>query len=75
MRHTKEDSMILGNLVTAMAILEDCPDFSLLMPEVRVNLVYALPGAKTTDDVAAIDGRITVVGGLPQAAGLLWRVR
>ena len=70
MRHTKEDSMILGNLVTAIAILEDCPDFSLLMPEVRVNLVYALPGARTTDEVAAIDGRITVVRGFPHAAGL-----
>ena len=70
MRHIKEDSMVLGNLVTAIAILENCPDFSLLMPEVRVNLVYALPGARTTDEVTAIDGRITVVGRLPQAAGL-----
>ncbi|MGZ4926580.1 MAG: thiamine-phosphate synthase family protein, partial [Halobacteriota archaeon] len=29
--------------------------------EVRTNLVYALPDAKTRDDVLAVDGRITVV--------------
>jgi hydroxymethylpyrimidine/phosphomethylpyrimidine kinase len=62
--------MVLGNLTAAIAILEDCSDFSLMMPEVRVNLVYALPGARTGDEVAAVDGRITVVGGAPRAAGL-----
>jgi len=62
--------MILGNLVRAVQKLHDCPEFSLLVPEVRVNLTYALPEAKTPDDVAAVDGRITVVGGLPHATGL-----
>jgi len=40
------------------------------MPEVRVNIVYALPGARTPDEVAGVDGRITVVRGLPHASGL-----
>ncbi len=66
----KEDEMLLGNLVEAVALLHNCPEFSSLMPEVRVNLAYALPGAKAADEVAAIDGRITVVGGLPHASGL-----
>jgi hydroxymethylpyrimidine/phosphomethylpyrimidine kinase len=51
-------------------MLEDSGDFSLLMPEVRVNMVYALPGARTPDDVVAIDGRITAVSGRPRACGL-----
>ena len=61
--------MVLGNLVRAVAMLQNCAEFSLLMPEVRVNLVYALPGAKTSDEVAAVDGRITVVRGFPHASG------
>ncbi len=36
---------ILGNLAQAVNNLQGCREFSLLMPEVRVNLVYALPGA------------------------------
>jgi hydroxymethylpyrimidine/phosphomethylpyrimidine kinase len=39
------------------------------MPEVRVNVVYALPGAGSGREVAAIDGRITVVRGYPFASG------
>ena len=62
--------LIMGNLVRAVEMLQNCPEFSHLMPEVRVNLVYALPEAGTPEDVAAIDGRITVVQGLPHAAGI-----
>jgi len=61
---------MLGNLVSAVEMLQSCAEFALLMPEVRVNLVYALPGAKTSDEVAAVDGRITVVQGFPYAPGL-----
>ena len=60
----------MGDLVHAVGMLHDCPEFSSLMPEVRVNMVYALPGARTPDEVAAIDGRITVVRGLPHASGM-----
>jgi hydroxymethylpyrimidine/phosphomethylpyrimidine kinase len=67
---TKQAERVLGNLISAVEMLQSCPEFSYLIPEVRVNLVYALPGAKTPEEVAAIDGRITVVRGLPHAAGL-----
>ncbi len=67
---TNQAEMVLDNLARAVQILQNCPEFSLLMPEVRVNLVYALPGAKTSDEVVAIDGRITVVRGLPHASGM-----
>jgi len=60
----------MGNLVAAVEMLEKCAEFPLLMPEVRVNLVHALPGAKSANEVAAIEGRITVVNGLPHASGL-----
>jgi len=66
----KESEGILGNLVSAVNMLEDCPEFAPLIPEVRVNLVYALPGAKTPRDVAAIAGRITAASGRPHAPGM-----
>jgi hydroxymethylpyrimidine/phosphomethylpyrimidine kinase len=68
MSETKEE--ILGNLVKAIEMLQNSSDFALLMPEVRINLVYALPEAQTPEQVAAIDGRMTVVHGLPYASGM-----
>ena len=70
MKNTEQAEMVLGNVVRAVEILQNCPEFALLVPEVRVNLVYALPGARTPDEVAAVDGRITVVRGLPYAPGM-----
>ena len=61
---------VLGNLVLAIEMLENTREFTRLMPEVRVNLVYALPEAGTPDEVAGVDGRITVVRGFPTAAGI-----
>ena len=66
----KELEVILGNITCAVGMLESCPEFAALIPEVRVNLVYALPQATTPNEVAAVEGRITAVGGLPRASGM-----
>ncbi len=58
-----------GKMALALDLIEGCGEFAALIPEVRTNLVYALPNAKTREDVLAIDGRITIVSGLPHAAG------
>lgn len=58
-----------GKMAIALDQLEHCREFSAIIPEVRSNLVFAREGAKTRDDVLAIDGRITVVDGMPHAAG------
>ena len=65
-----EEYAILGNLVSAVNMLSSCPEFTLLIPEVRVNVAYALPGAKKPEEVVAVEGRITVAGGLPRASGM-----
>lgn len=70
MNKARQAQMLLDNLIKAVEMLRNCPEFSRLVPEVRVNLVYALPEARTSEEVAAIDGRITVVQGLPHASGL-----
>ncbi len=58
-----------GMMAIALDVLEQCVAFAPLIPEVRANLVYAKLHAHTTEDVLAIDGRITVVNGMPKAAG------
>jgi len=50
-------------------LLEKSRSFAFLIPEVRTNLVYALPRAKSKQEVAGIDGRITSVNGFPKASG------
>jgi len=65
-----EKYVVLGNLVMAVSMLQRCPEFASLIPEVRTNVAYALPGASTPKEVAAVEGRITVVRGLPKASGM-----
>lgn len=60
---------ILNWLSSAVAHLESCPEFVLLIPEVRTNIVFCTEDAQTPNDVAAVDGRITIVGGKPKASG------
>ncbi len=58
-----------GKMTIALNMLEQCTAFAPLIPEVRTNLVYAKPDARTPEDVLAIDGRVTVVNGQPKGAG------
>ena len=60
---------VVDRLGQAVRILESCPEFAALVPEVRTNVAFALPGAATPGEIAAVDGRITVVGRMPKAAG------
>jgi predicted fused transcriptional regulator/phosphomethylpyrimidine kinase len=56
-------------LAEAVGLLEGCREFSALMPEVRVNVAFAPERAAGPQDVLGIDGRITVVDGMPKASG------
>ncbi|TFF90574.1 MAG: hypothetical protein EU548_02320 [Promethearchaeota archaeon] len=44
-------------------------NFSKLIPEVRTNISVSIPNPKSPKDIAAIDGRITIVNGIPKACG------
>ena len=61
---------VLGNLVKALEVIEGSSSFAKLIPEIRTNIVYALPDAEEPSQVAGIKGRITVVDGKPRASGL-----
>ncbi|MFX0187151.1 MAG: thiamine-phosphate synthase family protein [Candidatus Hodarchaeota archaeon] len=43
--------------------------FVKLIPEVRTNIAGALNNAMKLEDVAGVDGRITIIDGMPKAAG------
>ncbi len=58
-----------GKIMVAIRQLESCKEFTSLIPEVRTNLVYATPEPTTPQDVLGIDGRITIVNGMPYASG------
>ncbi|HOT06691.1 MAG: Bifunctional thiamine biosynthesis protein ThiDN [Methanosaeta sp. PtaB.Bin039] len=64
-----EEIEMHGRMAIAIDMIEGCRDFAALIPEVRTNLVYGRAGAVSREDVLGIDGRITVVGGMPSAAG------
>ncbi|MFX1568612.1 MAG: thiamine-phosphate synthase family protein [Promethearchaeota archaeon] len=44
-------------------------DFSVLIPEVRMNISGSFSNAKTKKDVAGVEGRITIINGFPKASG------
>jgi len=58
-----------GRMFVAVDMIENCQEFTSLIPEVRSNLVYSRPAPSNRDDVLAVDGRITIVQGMPRAAG------
>lgn len=60
---------LCGRMLAALEQLEGCKEFAFLIPEVRTNLVYAKLNPKGPEDVLGIDGRITIVDGMPHAAG------
>lgn len=71
MTENNQDELIemSGRMHIALEMLESCKNFAFLIPEVRSNLVYAKEQSENPRDVLAIDGRITVVDGMPKAAG------
>jgi hydroxymethylpyrimidine/phosphomethylpyrimidine kinase len=60
---------MIGRLYLGLEQIEDCAEFSVLIPEVRTNFVYASKDSTTHEDVLAVDGRISVVDGFPAAIG------
>jgi len=68
--NTNEAEAVLGNLISAVNMLQSYPEFTSLIPEVRVNIAYALPDAKTPQQVVSVEGRITTVDGTPHASGM-----
>ena len=57
----------IDNVKKAVNILENCTEFTALIPEVRSNIVMAVEGADRVEQVVGIPGRITIVNGYPKS--------
>ncbi len=57
-----ERATVLEDMKAALRLLESAPNFHLLIPQVRTNLVMCDRSATTPSDVAGVPGRITVIG-------------
>ena len=66
--HSKEKLEVINQIKEIYNFIR-IKKFCRLIPEVRTNIAGALNDAKIKEDVAGIDGRITIVNGLPKAAG------
>ena len=49
--------------------ISDIQKFSNLIPEVRLNISCSLPNATNKQEIAGIEGRITIINGYPRASG------
>ncbi|MHA2475076.1 MAG: thiamine-phosphate synthase family protein [Promethearchaeota archaeon] len=65
---SKERTLVINQIKEIYNFIR-IKQFNKLIPEVRTNIAGALIDGKTKGDVAGIDGRITIVNGLPKAAG------
>lgn len=58
---------VLDNVKRSVLAVIGNHNFAKIIPEVRMNIVMAIRGAKTIEDVAGVPGRITVVKDKPYA--------
>lgn len=57
----------LQDLRTAIEIIENTPEFIQLVPEVQVQIVRSISNTQSTEEVAAVPGRIVKVKGKPKS--------
>lgn len=58
----KERYLVLKDVKEAVSVLTGSPEFAMLIPEIGSNIVMAIPGARSYEDIAAVEGRIVRCG-------------
>ncbi|MBY9006470.1 MAG: hypothetical protein KGD63_06900 [Candidatus Lokiarchaeota archaeon] len=70
MKNTEKDkSNVIDEVKKIYDYFSSEKSFSRLIPEVRTNISAGLPDAINKNDIAAIEGRITIINGYPKACG------
>ncbi|MFX1321261.1 MAG: bifunctional hydroxymethylpyrimidine kinase/phosphomethylpyrimidine kinase [Promethearchaeota archaeon] len=65
-----DDKLIVINQIKEIYnYIAQFKEFSHLIPEVRMNISGSIPNPTKIEDVAGIEGRITIVDGFPKASG------
>ena len=68
---SEEKNAVLNEVAEVYSWIRQNPDFSELIPEVRSNISIGIANLKSSADIAAINGRITIVNNVPVAAGMI----
>lgn len=72
LRYAEAKLKALEDVRRGVSELEAHPELSILMPEVRMNLVAIPEGAEEASEAVGVEGRVTLVGGRLRASGPPW---
>ncbi|MFW9878397.1 MAG: thiamine-phosphate synthase family protein, partial [Candidatus Thorarchaeota archaeon] len=67
--HSDERLKVINQIKEIYNFISQSKEFGKLIPEVRMNISGSLPNAIRKEDIAGVDGRITIVNGFPKASG------
>ena len=60
---------VINQIKEIYNVISQSKGFSKLIPEVRMNISGSLPNATGKNDIASVEGRITIINGFPKASG------
>jgi predicted fused transcriptional regulator/phosphomethylpyrimidine kinase len=67
--YSEEKIRVINQIKQIYGFISNDKKFSNLIPEVRLNISGSLPSAKSKEEVAGIEGRITIINEYPKAMG------
>ena len=67
--YSEEKIEVINQIKEIYNFISNDKKFSNLIPEVRMNISGSLPSAKTKEDIAGIEGRISIINEFPKAMG------
>ena len=65
----QEQIEVINQIKEIYTYVSNNSKFRKLIPEVRMNISGSLPNATSKEEIAGIEGRITIIGGFPHASG------
>ncbi|MFX0031939.1 MAG: bifunctional hydroxymethylpyrimidine kinase/phosphomethylpyrimidine kinase [Promethearchaeota archaeon] len=65
----EEKLKVINQIKEIYNFISNIKKFTKLIPEVRLNISCSLPNATEKNEIAGIDGRVTIVNGFPKASG------
>jgi hydroxymethylpyrimidine kinase/phosphomethylpyrimidine kinase len=67
--YSEDEVSVINQIKEIYNFISNSKKFSKLIPEVRTNISGSLPNAIKKEDIAGIDGRVTIINGYPKASG------
>jgi hydroxymethylpyrimidine kinase/phosphomethylpyrimidine kinase len=67
--YSEDKIKVINQIKEIYYFISNDKQFSMLIPEVRMNISGSLSSAKSKDEVAGIEGRISIINEFPEAMG------